>query len=196
MNRKYRRNFMRSIAIIAVLALLIIGAAQGALMKDVKPGKVNVDLGDGYKVSFTLPKTVSSYDLKTDPQYHMVSVNAADNEDTFLEIQLTVTSQPYPHSIPAAGRSNSGFTCVPRSIDGATGCVIYLYPEGNPGTNPDEARGAVFRYYPGATAPNAVLDGAEVEGMYELVADTLGSSGPTTISVFDSILNSIHVTGV
>lgn len=75
--------------------------------------------------------------------------------------------------------------------------MIYAYPEVNPGTNPYEANGAAFRYYPGATAPKASLDGAtEVEGIYEVYADTLGSSGPTTISVFDSILNSIHVTGV
>ena len=182
--------------ILLLVALLVVGAAEGALQKDIKPGKVNVDLGNGYKVSFTLPKIVSSYDLKTDPQYHVVSVNAANSEDTFLEIQLTVTSQTYPHSIPAAGRSNSGFTYVPRSIDGANGCVIYAYPEGNPGTNPDEANGAVFKYYPGATAPKATPDGTEVEGIYEVYADTLGSSGQKTISVFDSILNSIHVTGV
>lgn len=187
---------MRSIAVIALLLFLVIGAAQDALMQDVKPGEVNIDLGDGYKVSFTLPNTVSAYDIKTDTQYHMVSVNVANSEDTFLEIQLTVTSQPYPHSIPAAGRSSSGLTYVPRSIDGATGCVTYLYPEGNPGTNPDEANGAVFKYYPGATAPKATPDGTEVEGIYEVYADTLGSSGQKTISIFDSILNSIHVTGV
>jgi len=182
--------------ILLLVALLVVGAAEGALMKDIKPGKVNVDLGDGYKVSFTLPNTVSAYDIKTDPEYHSASVSASGSEESFIEIALWVESQPFSHSIPAAGRSDSGFTYVPRSIDGATGCVTYLYPEGNPGTNPDEARGAVFRYYPGATAPKAVLDGTEVEGMYELVADTLGSSGQKTISVFDSILNSIHVTGV
>lgn len=183
--------------ILLLVALLVVGAAEGALQKDIKPGKVNVDLGNGYEVSFTLPKLVSSYDLKTDPQIHVVSVNAANSEDTFLEIQLTVTSQPYPHSIPAAGRSGSGLTYVPRSIDGATGCVTYLYPESNPGTNPDEATSAAFRYYPGATSPKASIDNAiEVEGIYEVNADTLGSSGQKTISVFDSILNSIHVTGV
>jgi hypothetical protein len=187
---------MRSIAIIAVLALLIIGAAQGALMQDVKPGKINVDLGDGYKVSFILPNTVSSYDLKTDTQYHVVSVNAANSEDIFLEIQLTVTSQPYPHTIPDAGRSASGLTYVPKSIDRFAGCVIYAYPEGNPGNNPSEANGAIFRYYPGATVPKVVPVGTEVEGTYEVYADTLGTSGQKTISVFDSILNSIHVTGV
>lgn len=182
--------------ILLLVALLVVGVAEGALQKDIKPGKVNVDLGNGYKVSFILPKIVGSYDLKTDPQYHVVSVNAANSEDTFLEIQLTVASQPYPHSIPAAGRSGSGLTYVPRSIDGANGCVIYAYPEGNSGTNLDEAKGAVFKYYPGATAPKATPDGTEVEGIYEVYADTLGSSGQKTISVFDSILNSIHVIGV
>lgn len=188
---------MRSIAIIAVLALLVIGAAQGALMQDVKPGKINVDLGDGYKISFTLPNAVNAYDIKTDPEYHSASVSASGSEDCFIEITLWVESQPFPHSIPAAGRSDSGYTYVPRSIDGATGCVTYIYPVGNPGTKPYEATGAAFRYYPGATAPKASIDNAiEVEGIYEVNADTLGSSGQKTISVFDSILNSIHVTGV
>jgi hypothetical protein len=182
--------------ILLLVALLVVGTAEGALLKDIKPGKVNVDLGDGYKASFTLPNTVSAYDIKTDSQYHVVSVNAAGSEDSFLEIQLTVASQPYPHSIPATGRSSSGLKYLPMSIDGANGCVIYAYSEDNPGTNPDEANGAVFKYYPGATAPKATPDGTEVEGIYEVYADTLGSSGPTTISVFDSILNSIHVTGV
>jgi len=57
---------MRSITIIAVLVLSIFGAAQGALIQDVKPGEINVDLGDGYKASFTLPNAVSAYDIKTD----------------------------------------------------------------------------------------------------------------------------------
>jgi hypothetical protein len=179
-----------------VILLLFAASISTAACVELKAGNVNIDFGDGYKASFTLPNTVSAYDIKTDTQYHVVSVNAADNEDTFLEIQLTVASQSYPHSIPAAGRSDSGLTYLPRSIDGATGCVIYAYPENNPGTNPDEANGAVFKYYPGATAPKATADGIEVEGIYEVYADTLGSSGPTTISVFDSILNSIHVTGV
>ena len=188
---------MRSIAVIAVLLFLVIGAAQGALIQDVKPGEVNIDLGDGHKVSFTLPNAVNAYDIKTDPEYHSASISASGSEDSFIEITLRVESQPFPHSIPAAGRSNSGFTYVPRSIDGATGCVSYLKPEGNPGTNPNEASGAAFRYYPGATAPKASIDNAvEVEGIYEVNADTLGSSGQKTISVFDSILNSIHVTGV
>jgi len=111
---------MMKILLLLLVALLVVGAAEGALLKDIKPGKVNVDLGDGYKASFTLPKIASAYDIKTDSQYHVVSVNAADNEDTFLEIKLTVASQPYPHSIPATGRSGSGLTYVPRSIDGAT----------------------------------------------------------------------------
>ena len=182
--------------ILLLVPLLVVGAAQGTLLKDITPGKVNVDLGDGYKASFTLPNTVRAYDIKTDSQYHVVSVNAADNEDSFLEIQLTVTSQSYPHSIPAAGRSGSGLTYVPRSIDGATGYVIYGYPKDYSGTNPEEADGAVFKYYPGAKTPKAIPDGTEVEGLYEVYADTLGSSGPTTISVFNTILNSIHVTGI
>ncbi len=188
---------MRSIAIIAVLALLIIGAAQGALMQDVKPGKVNVDLGDGYKMSFTLPSAVSAYDIESNPEYHSVSVSASGSEDSLIEITLWVESQPFPHSLPTEGRSNSGLTYVHRSIDGATGYIVYNYPEGNPGINPDEANGAAFSYYPGATAPKPGLDGSkEVEGIYEVNADTLGSSGPKTISVFDSILNSIQVTGL
>lgn len=178
------------------MALLIIGATQGALIQDIKPGKVNVDLGDGYKASFILPNAVSAYDIKTEPEYHSASVSASGSEDSFIEITLWVESQPFPHSIPAAG-SGSGLTYVPRAIDKASGCVIYDYPEGNPGTNPDESDGAAFRYYPGATSLKAKPDGStEVEGIYEVYADTLGSSGPTTISVFDSILNSIHVTGV
>lgn len=188
---------MRPIAILVVLALLIIGAAQGALMQDVKPGKVNVDLGDGYKVSFKLPNVVNAYDIKTDLEYHSASVSASGSKESLIEITLWVESQPYPHSIPTAGRSGSGLTYVHKSIDDATGYVIYNYQEGNPGNNPDEANGASFTYYPGATAPKTSLGGAkEVEGIYEVYADTLGSSGPTTISVFDSILNSIHVTGL
>ena len=128
---------MRSIAIIAVLALLIIGAAQGALMQDVKPGKVNLDLGDGYKISFNLPSAVNAYDIETDPEYHSVSISASGSEDSFIEITLWVESQPFPHSLPTEGRSDSGLTYVHRSIDDSTGYVVYGYPEGNPGANPD-----------------------------------------------------------
>lgn len=162
-----------------------------------KPGNVNIDLGDGYKASFNLPDTVSAYDIVTEPEYHQVSISASGSEDTIIEITLEVGSQRFPHSIPAAGRSGSGLTYAPRSIDGAPGCVVYSYPEGNPGTNPDEAGGAAFRYYPGATAPKEGLDGStEVDSAYEVYADTMGSSGSTTISVFDSVLDSIHVTGL
>lgn len=190
------RDLTRSITIIAVLVLSIFGAAQGALIQDVKPGEINVDLGDGYKASFTLPNAVSAYDIKTDLEYHSASVSASGSEDSFIEITLWVESQRFPHSIPAAGRSGSGLTYAPRSIDGAPGCVIYSYPEGNPGTT-DESNGAAFRYYPDAISLKAMPDGStEVESIYEVYADTLGSSGPTTISIFYSILDSIHVTGV
>jgi len=52
--------------------------------------------------------------------------------------------------------------------------------------------------WPGMTVSlKAMPDGStEVESIYEVYADTLGSSGPTTISIFYSILDSIHVTGV
>ena len=194
-----------------VVAILIIGAAQGSMLKNVNPGKVNVDLGDGYKVSFTLPNTVSAYDVETDSGYsdilkfhsYDVYVNAAGSKDSFLMIRLQVESQPTPYFIPKAGRNVdlkiAGIgpsVNIPQSIDGFDGYAYYGYPEGNPATNTNEANGAAFHYYPRATAPTATTEGNNVKGIYEVKADTYGSEDPRTISVFQSILKSIHVSGM
>jgi len=67
-----------------------------------------------------------------------------------------------------------------------------------PGYKPKPTFSCLMGAWPGMTVSlKAMPDGStEVESIYEVYADTLGSSGPTTISIFYSILDSIHVTGV
>ncbi len=78
LERRRRRDLMRSIAIIAFLALFIIGEAYGALMQDIKPGKVNIDLGEGYNVSFAYTINMNGIsdglDCLEDPQWWAVFV--------------------------------------------------------------------------------------------------------------------------
>jgi hypothetical protein len=192
------------------IVLLIIGATQGTLLQNQKPGNINVDLGDGYKLSFTLPNTVNAYDIETDSGYsdllkshdYNVYVYPAGNEDSFLEIRLTKESQPTHYFIHGAGREDlkiegiGPYVYIPQAIDGANGYVVYTYPEGNSATEINEANGGAFRFYPTATAPKATPDGSDVEGIYEVKVDTYGSTHPQTVSVFKSILDSIHLLGV
>lgn len=188
-------------------ALLIVGISQGALLQNVKPGNINVDLGDGYKASFNLPNAINAYDVETDSGYsdvlkftnYNVYIKEAGSDKDFLDITLRVSSEPQLDYIPkeAAGRQEiKGIgpeVRIPRSIDGANGYVFYGYPEGNAGTNINEANGAAFHYY-----PKAIANGEDLKSIYEVFADTHGAAltDPRAIIVFQSILDSIHVLGV
>lgn len=189
------------------VALLIIGVSQGTLLQNAKPGKLNVDLGDGYKASFTLPTAASSYDVETDSSYsdilkftnYNIYISEAGSDKDFLDITLRVFSEPQLDYIPkeAAGRTEiEGMgpeVRTPRSIDGANGYVFYGYPVGNAGTNTNEADGAAFHYY-----PKAIAEGDDLKGIYEVLADTHSAAltDPRAITVFQSILDSIHVAGM
>jgi hypothetical protein len=158
-----------------------------------------------------LPNTVNAYDVETVSSYsdilkshsYEVYVNAAGSNDSFLMVRLLVESKSTPYFIPKAGRGTDlkipgvgPSVNIPQSIDGFNGYVYYSYPEGNPATNTNEARGAAFRYYPKASALRATAEGNDIEGIYEVNADTYGSEDPRTISVFQSILDSIHISGI
>lgn len=197
----------RALVSIFVALLILSGMSQGVLLKNLKPGNVNVDLGDGYKASFNLPNAVNAYDVETDSSYtdilkftnYNAYIREVGSDKDFLVVTLRVFSEPQLDYIPkqAAGRSEiEGMgpeDMIPRSIDGANGYVFYGYPKGNAGTNTNEANGAAFHYY-----PKAIFDGDELKGIYEVLADTYGAAytDPRTIPVFQSILDSIHVTGI
>ena len=149
-------TIMKRVLVPIFMIVLIIGVAQGTMMTNVNPGKMNVDLGDGYKASFTLPNTGSAYDVETVSSYsdilkshsYEVYVNAAGSNDSFLMVRLLVESESTPYFIPKAGRGTDlkipgvgPSVNIPQSIDGFDGYVYYSYPEGNPATNTNEARG-------------------------------------------------------
>jgi hypothetical protein len=189
------------------VALLIVGVSQGTLLQNVKPGNVNIDLGDGYKASFNLPNAAKAYDVETDSGYsdilkftdYNIYIREAGSDEDFLSVVLRVFSEPQLDYITkeASGRTEiEGIGTevrIPRSIDGANGYVFYGYPEGNAGTNINEANGAAFHYY-----PKAIVDGDDLKSIYEVLADTYGAAltDPRAITVFQSILDSIHVSGV
>jgi hypothetical protein len=56
---------LKIVILIALIALIPVATCDQTL-ESVKPGPVNLDLGDGYKASFTLGDSLEAYDIVVD----------------------------------------------------------------------------------------------------------------------------------
>jgi hypothetical protein len=180
------------------------GFAEGAILEDVNPGKITVDLGDGYKMSFTLSDAVESYDIETSftesVNSYDVYIRPSDSDEHLLDLMFFAydTPQFFPRyeKIERYGpiTENDGpSVTMPSSIDGDEGHVSYSYPANDPGTNPDLATSAGFKYY-----PDAQPSGDDLKGKYEIVGDIMGAAlrDKRAIPVFQEVIKTIHVSGL
>lgn len=199
-----KTKFSASVLLIVMVILLATELVEGTLLEDVKPGKVTVDLGDGYKMSFKLPNAVKAYDIETgyteSIQSYDVYIRPKGSDEGLLDLMFFAydTTQYFPkyekteYYEPILDTDGPSVT-NPATIDGAEGHIYYSYPANDPGTNPDHANGAAFKYY-----PDAQIDGEDLKGRYEVVGDTMGAAlrDSRAISVFQEVIKTIHISGI
>lgn len=192
--------------ILLLAVLFITGFAEGAVLEDVIPGEVTVELGDGYNLSVTLSDAVDAYDIETvyteSIKSYDVYIRPSDSDESLLDIMFFVyeTPQSFPkyeetERIGPFTESDGPSVTMPATIDNAEGHVFYSYPANNPGTDPNQANGATFKYYPGA---KVATYGDDLEGRYEVAGDTMGAALTDTraIPVFKEVINTIHISGI
>jgi hypothetical protein len=198
------RYIIQSILLLLAVSLAV-SLTEGTLLENVKPGNVNVELGDGYEMSFNLPDIIKSYDIETGSTFneflknknYYADIKEAGKDDSLLTIGLRIYSEP--HLFAALGPSRDEIArmfasvTTPVQIDGEKGHTVYNYPSGNPRTNPLESMGGAFTYY-----PKSKPDGEDLRCIYEVYADTLGAASKDSriMPIFQAIMNSIHVSGI
>jgi hypothetical protein len=197
---------MRQALVLLLASLLVIGFADATLKENIKPGKATVELGS-YKMSFSLPDDVRSYDIETVPMNtntvfsgYDVNIREAGKEDELLVVMLYVYNEPQYFPIyeqvvkdePTIAGIDPLVT-IPMKIDGSEGHVIYSYPEGDPAIDPLKANGAGFKYY-----PRAQPKGTDLSGVYEVSADTFGSAAEDSrvIPIVQEVIRTIHLSGI
>ena len=189
-----------------LLALISLGTGQ-EIIRNLEPGHVIIDLGDGYNASLDLANSEKSYDIEIkEPgygdlllktrSYGFIIYNSADNEE-LAELTLDLYSTPSKKLAPQASREDRklgplGIRAIsPRIIDNATGLVGIDWPKKNAAinaTNISDAVDAFFYYYPGAkTTPDGIETYIEVSGQ------TGAFDRPLALTLFQSLLDSIHI---
>ncbi len=196
---------MRQELILLLASLLIIGFADAALEEDIKPGKANVNLGS-YKMSFSLPDDVKSYDIETAPMTansvysgYDVYIREAGKEDALFTVMLYVYFEPqyFPVYDQVIRNEPKGFdtsVTIPMTIDGSEGHAVYSYPEGDPAIDPLKADSAGFKYY-----PRTQSSGNDLKGIYEISAETFGvsaSEDSRLMPIVQEVMRTIHLSGI
>jgi hypothetical protein len=171
-------------------------------LEGVKPGKMNLELENGYKLSFSLPDTVKSYAIKAEPITpsrlaaggDYVYINEVESGKTLLGLVFFITPVPLPcGSIvvkPERTIALDRYVDVhtPIIIDNIQGSVDYYYPQGNPGVNPFEAVMAE------ATYPiQSWVEGDTRMCVMDVRIHT--EKGPKAMPIFQEVLNSMHLSG-
>lgn len=165
--------------ILCILAALMAVGLADKTLENVQPGATTVDLGDSYKVSFVLDDSFEAYDLKiVDPsktvigdQYELV-IHEADEPEILMDIWIHVYpwEELYPKHL------------MPDEIDGSFGYIISTTTQ------------AEFEYLPGGYV---TPDGKDIKYTVEVhgqMSDWDSGIGDE-LSVFDTIIDSIHVSG-
>ncbi|MCJ7445015.1 MAG: hypothetical protein MUO26_10905 [Methanotrichaceae archaeon] len=155
------KNWTFALAIL--LALSSIGACQ-QIIKNLEPGHVTIDLGEGYNASFDLANSEKTYDVEvkepefgdillTTKSYGFIIYTAGGNEE-LTEITLNIYSTPKKRPVPKPSREDREFgplgirAITPKITDGTTGFVGIDWPKGNTSTNINDVVDAFFYYYP------------------------------------------------
>lgn len=188
--------------ILLFILFFVIGLTDAALMEKVNPGNVEVEL-DGYKMSFSLPESVPSYDIETLPtsndnlkfNRYEVYINEAGEDDALLTILFYIWQEPqfFPVYEEMSRNDLEGIgtmITMPLEIGGTKGHAAYNYPEGDPAVDPLKSWSAGFRYY-----PNALPDGKDLKGIYEVQVDTMGAADKDSrvMPIFQKVLETIHL---
>lgn len=199
---------MRSLIAIFIALLAVLSTATcEQTMKNVKPGPITIDLGNGYTAAFTLGTSERAYDIVVDTAsandilkntYYGFQVYPTGSDEDLVRVLMYVYSDPQPWPAPKASRQDQSFTGVlgdrviePQTIDGSVGYVGYDWPINNPATDIEEANGAFFHYFPGA---RKTLDG--IETYVDITGETLGlDTFPRSSPVFESLLDTLNIQG-
>ena len=188
-------------------SLIFMSITDATLIEDVQPGDITVKLNDSsYKMSFSLPDRVMSYDIETasasndflNYQGYDVYIKESGIEDSLLTIMVYVWQEPqiFPiyeemnrDEIEGYGTSIT----MPMEIDGLDGHATYNYPLEDPAVDPFKALGGAFKYY-----PNAWRKGDDLEGIYEVTADTFAAAmnDSRVMPIFQEVMQTIHLSGV
>lgn len=188
-----------------MLLITITSSGMAETLKEVMPGQVSLDLGDGYKAAFELPSAEAGYDIETATTVsdivkftrYEIYVYPTGKEDTIANIYIMVYSDPQLFPLPKYSRTEPTNSDIgprvqePKTIDDARGEVGYDWPAGNSGSDFSEAMWEFFSYYPGAWEEDGSLKGT---------VEIKGESGEmktysTSLEVIRVIIDSIHVTG-
>ena len=204
----YPRMRLRMALLVMLIGLVPLAACEQTL-ESVKPGSVNIDLGDGYKASFTLGSSEKAYNIEVStpsaseftPGYKNYGfyIYPTGSEEKLISVSMTVSSQSsisYPS--PVARReedTGNGLygvrTVTPMAIDGSIGYVGYDWQTGNSATDIKDAIDAFFHYYPGARKTSN-----GIETNVDIVAESnMLDKFPRSLPTFKELLNTLQISG-
>ena len=187
-----------------ILAAITSSAVADKTLKDVEPGSMSVDLGDGYKISFMLDDSFEMYDLDIiDPSTSVVGkrycldVYEAGESDILVEVWVYVWpwEELYP-KYEASEETSYGIVMqtIPQTIDDSYGAIYHSWLEENASGDSENANQAEFVFLPGGVLSS---DGRDVKSTVEVHGqiDDWDSDIVDLLPVFESIVDSIHVSG-
>jgi hypothetical protein len=216
-----------TIALICTSIVLIAAVSIGVgteHKENLKPGVVNLSLGDNYTASLKLDNSKSGYDIDIkDPaqgktndgqeykRYEFDVLPKGNNSRTII-ISMNVWNKPNPvpdiayATAPVFNKGNStgqgsllpslAKKYVPQKIDGSPGFLVYIW---NPGDEKpiNEAFAVNFYYYPPprGTAPAKNESIAEVEGTVPLRVSEGRGDLTDILPDINSIIESINISG-
>gem|GEM_PF-5597729 len=194
-----------SVIVLCLVLLLLPASADSNVLKNIAPGLVSLDLGDGYEMSFQLPDAQAAYDVEVvGPSVsdilkftrYEIYVYPIGKDDSIANIFLMIYAEPWINPIPKNTRTEpSGIMGprveMPQTIDGTRGFVGYDWPAGDPGTDFSKAMWMFFSYY-----PNAWEEDGSIKSYIKISGESAATEEyPSSLQVTQSIMDSIHTTG-
>lgn len=193
------------------IAILLLFAASTSIAacEELKAGKANIDLGDGYKASFVLPDIGKPFNVEVYPPSindimkqksygFSISSDGKELAKASMYVYHSMQSNPVPkaRTDPSIMPEIMGQRIVkPKTISDVLGYVGYDQNKDASGTDTSNAVTGFFRFFPGARKVSDA-NGERLESTIEVSGETgEAPASAQSLQVFNSLADSIEISG-
>jgi hypothetical protein len=186
-----------------VILLLFAASISIAACVELEVGNANIDMGDGYNAQF-VPYDVEVYPpsvndiMKLKSYGFSISSDGKELAKASMYVYPSMQSNPVPKAStdPSIMPEIMGQRIItPQTISDALGYVGYDQNKDALGTDTSNAVTGFFRFFPGARKVSDTM-GESLESTIEVSGETGEAPASTqSLQVFNSLLNSIKISG-